>query len=65
MKLNNFEVKFGKDDELRHIADLKDAINKVTSTNYKFIEDLIDVPSWLIADFMIKRNEYIHSKLGF
>ncbi|MBP1568716.1 MAG: CotH kinase family protein [Oscillospiraceae bacterium] len=47
MKLNNFEVKFGTDDELKHIAELKDAINKVTSTNYKFIEDIIDVPSWL------------------
>ena len=47
MALNNFEVKFGKDDELKHIAELKDAINKVTSSNYKFIEDIIDVPSWL------------------
>ena len=47
MNLNNFEVKFGKDDELKHIAELKDAINKVTSDNYKFIEDIIDVPSWL------------------
>ena len=33
MKLNNFEVKFGTDDELKHIAELKDAINKVTATN--------------------------------
>ncbi|MBO4878581.1 MAG: carbohydrate-binding domain-containing protein [Ruminococcus sp.] len=47
MALNNFEVKWGTDDELKHIADLKDAINKVTSSNYKFIEDYIDVDSWL------------------
>ena len=47
MKLNNFEVKYGTDDELKHIQELKDAINKVTSSNYKFIEDIIDVPSWL------------------
>ena len=47
MALNNFEVKFGTDDELKHIQEVKDAINKVTADNYKFIEDVIDVPSFL------------------
>ncbi|MBP5362063.1 MAG: carbohydrate-binding domain-containing protein [Ruminococcus sp.] len=47
MALNNFEVKFGTDDELKHIQEVKDAINKVSSSNYKFIEDVIDVPSFL------------------
>ena len=47
MKLENFEVKFGDDEQLQHIAELKDAINKLTSSNYKFIEDIIDVPSFL------------------
>lgn len=47
MALNNFEVKFGTDDELSHIQEVKDAINKVSADNYKFIEDVIDVPSFL------------------
>ena len=47
MALNNFEVKFGTDDELSHIQEVKDAINKVSESNYKFIEDVIDVPSFL------------------
>lgn len=47
MALNNFEVKFGTDDDLKHIQEVKDAINKVTADNYKFIEDVIDVPSFL------------------
>ena len=47
MALNNFEVKFGTDDDLRHISDLVTAINQVTPQNYKFIEDYIDVPSFL------------------
>ncbi|MDO4864469.1 MAG: carbohydrate-binding domain-containing protein [Ruminococcus sp.] len=47
MALNNFEVKFGTDDELKHIQEVKDAINKVSADNYKFIEDIIDVPSFL------------------
>jgi len=47
MALNNFEVKFGTDDDLMHIQEVKDAINKVTADNYKFIEDVIDVPSFL------------------
>ena len=47
MKLENFEVKFGEDDTLKHIADVVTAINQVTPQNYKFIEDYIDVPSFL------------------
>jgi len=47
MALENFEVKFGDDEQLQHIAEVKDAINKVSSSNYKFIEDIIDVPSFL------------------
>ena len=47
MALENFEVKFGEDDQLQHIAEIKDAINKITPNNYKFIEDVIDVPSFL------------------
>ena len=47
MKLNNFEVKFGEDDSLQHIQEIVDAINKVTPQNYQFIEDVIDVPSFL------------------
>ena len=47
MALNNFEVKFGTDDDLQHIADVVTAINQVTPQNYQFIEKLIDVPSFL------------------
>ncbi|MCR4862334.1 MAG: carbohydrate-binding domain-containing protein [Ruminococcus sp.] len=47
MALNNFEVKFGKDDELKHIAEVVNEINRVTPQNYKFIENTIDVPSFL------------------
>ena len=47
MKLENFEVKFGEDDSLQHIQEIVDAINKVTPQNYQFIEDVIDVPSFL------------------
>ncbi len=47
MALNNFEVKFGTDYDLKHISDLVTAINQVTPQNYKFIEDYIDVPSFL------------------
>ena len=47
MPLDRFDVKFGKDDEFKHIQDVKTAINKLTPTDYKFIEDVIDVPSFL------------------
>ena len=47
MPLDRFDVKFGKDDEFKHIQDIKTAINKITPTDYKFIEDVIDVPSFL------------------
>ena len=47
MKLENFEVKFGTDDNLTHISEIVQAINRVTPQNYKFIEDVIDVPSFL------------------
>ena len=47
MPLNRFDVKFGSDDEYSHIQAVKTAINKLTPTDYKFIEDVIDVPSFL------------------
>lgn len=47
MQLSNFDVKFGTDDNFQHISDIKDAINRLSSDNYKFIEDVIDVPSFL------------------
>ena len=47
MPLDRFDVKFGTDDEYSHIQDVKTAINKLTPTDYKFIEDVIDVPSFL------------------
>ena len=47
MALSNFAVKYGSDDNFEHIGAIKDAINKVSSSNYKFIEDVIDVPSFL------------------
>ena len=47
MPLDRFDVKFGSDDNFSHIQDIKTAINQLTSTNYKFIEDVIDVPSFL------------------
>ncbi len=47
MPLDRFDVKFGTDDEFKHIQDVKTAINKLTPTDYKFIEDVLDVPSFL------------------
>lgn len=47
MSMDNFEVKFGDDEEKKHIKEVVDAINKVTPQNYKFIEDIIDVPSFM------------------
>lgn len=47
MTPDRFDVKFGTDDGYKHIVDIQTAINKLTPTNYKFIEDVIDVPSFL------------------
>ncbi|MCR4759387.1 MAG: carbohydrate-binding domain-containing protein, partial [Oscillospiraceae bacterium] len=47
MPLDNFSVKWGTDDQYQHIDEVKQAINQVTTSNYKFIEDVIDVPSFL------------------
>ena len=47
MNNGNFDVKFGEDDGYAHIEELKQAINKLSDSNYKFIEDLVDVPSFL------------------
>ncbi len=47
MQLSNFSVKFGEDDSFAHIDAIKKAINQVSTSNYKFIEDVIDVPSFL------------------
>ncbi len=47
MALNNFEVKFGTDDNLTHISEVVTAINQVTPQNYQFIEEILDVPSFL------------------
>jgi hypothetical protein len=47
MTPDRFDVKFGKDDNYQHIVDIQTAINKLTPTDYKFIEDVIDVPSFL------------------
>ena len=47
MPLDRFDVKFGSDENYDHIQAVKTAINKLTATDYKFIEDVIDVPSFL------------------
>ncbi|MBR5372438.1 MAG: carbohydrate-binding domain-containing protein [Oscillospiraceae bacterium] len=47
MQLENFDVKFGSDDNFTHIDAIKKAINQLSTSNYKFIEDVIDVPSFL------------------
>ena len=47
MPVNNLDLKFGNDEQLTHLEELKSAINKLTSSNYKFIEDIMDVPSFL------------------
>ena len=62
MQLSNFSVKFGEDDNFSHIAAIKDAINRVSTSNYKFIEDVIDVPSFLkgfaVNAFMCNYDSY-------
>ena len=47
MPVSNLDLKFGNDEQLQHLEDLKSAINRVNSSNYKFIEDIMDVPSFL------------------
>ena len=47
MANDNFDVKFGTDDNYQHIEELKQAINKLSNNDYQFIEDLVDVPSFL------------------
>lgn len=47
MPVDNLDLKFGPDESLSHLEELKSAINRLTSTNYKFIEDVMDVPSFL------------------
>ena len=47
MELDNFEVKFGEDDTLQHIDEVKQAINNFNTSNYKSIEEILDVPSFL------------------
>ena len=47
MPVSNLDLKFGTDEQLQHLEELKTAINKVTTSDYKFIEDIMDVPSFL------------------
>lgn len=47
MALNNFEVKFGTDDTLQHIDEVKQAINRFDANNYQSIEQILDVDSFL------------------
>ena len=47
MPVSNLDLKFGDDEQLAHLEELKSAINKMNTSNYKFIEDIMDVPSFL------------------
>ena len=47
MPVSNLDLKFGNDEQLTHLEELKTEINKLTPQNYKFIEDIMDVPSFL------------------
>lgn len=47
MPVSNLDLKFGTDEQLTHLEELKTAINQMTTSNYKFIEDIMDVPSFL------------------
>ena len=47
MPVSNLDLKFGNDEQLTHLEELKTQINKLTTSNYKFIEDIMDVPSFL------------------
>ncbi|MBR4626440.1 MAG: carbohydrate-binding domain-containing protein [Ruminococcus sp.] len=47
MPVSNLDLKFGNDKQLQHLEELKAAINRVTASDYKFIEEIMDVPSFL------------------
>lgn len=47
MPVSNLDLKFGNDEQLKHLEELKTEINKLTTSNYKFIENIMDVPSFL------------------
>jgi len=47
MPVSNLDLKFGDDEQLQHLEELKTAINQLSTSNYKFIEDIMDVPSFL------------------
>lgn len=47
MSLDYFDTKVGDDIEKVHIKEVVDAINRVTPNDYKFVEDVIDVDSFL------------------
>jgi len=44
---SEFELKFGNDTEFTHINEMVSAVNSITPNNYKQIEQIIDVPSFL------------------
>ncbi|MBQ5334336.1 MAG: CotH kinase family protein, partial [Oscillospiraceae bacterium] len=47
MQLDLFDVKFGEDNDYKHIAELKQAINSVSNGNMKSLESIMDIPSFL------------------
>lgn len=47
MSLDYFDIKVGDDIDKVHIKEVVDAINRVTPNDYKFIEDVVDVDSFL------------------
>ena len=47
MPVDNLDLKFGNDEQLTHLEELKSAINRMNTSNYKFIEDIMNVPSFL------------------
>ncbi len=47
MSLEYFDTKVGDDIDKVHIKEVVDAINRVTPNDYKFIEDVVDVDSFL------------------
>ena len=56
MQLDLFDVKFGEDNDYKHIADLKQAINSVSNGNMKSLENIMDIPSFM-AGFAV--NSYM------
>ncbi|HRR77304.1 MAG TPA: carbohydrate-binding domain-containing protein [Ruminococcus sp.] len=49
MPVSNLDLKFGNDEQLQHLEELKTAINIATTSNYRFLEDIMDVQSFLKA----------------